>query len=324
MRQKFLIIVLVIMALLTVTAKAPAYDREPGKPAIVLAAFGTTEVEALSSFTNILALVEKAFPEYEIHLAFTSNIIRDIWHKRADDAAFKKANPKIEQRFYEIGNVFTELAKIQERGSDIVLVQSLHITDGEEFEDVKNLVDTIRGIKTFQASLAPLPWIGIGDPALGVGDGPAAQLDRAVKALAVLGNEAKEQKAALVLMGHGNEHLTQQVYGKLQTALRSAYGPHVYIGTVEAAPKAEDVVAALSKAADKPQKVILAPLMIVAGDHARNDMAGDEEDSWASLLKAAGFTVDSRLAGLGLNDDWVNIYIEHIKALEPKVTALKK
>ncbi|MDR1086567.1 MAG: sirohydrochlorin cobaltochelatase [Deltaproteobacteria bacterium] len=324
MQRKFIVLALAVAAILMFNAPLPAYDRETGKPAIVLAAFGTTEVEALDSFTNILAQVEKAFPDYEVRLAFTSNIIRNIWHKRAQDAAFKKANPKIDQRFYNIGNVFTELAEIQERGADIVLVQSLHVTDGEEFEDVLNLINSLKGIKTFQPSLAPLPWIGVGEPALGTGDGQTAYVTRAAKALGPLAEAAKAQNAALVLMGHGNEHLTQTVFGKLQKSLRDTYGPQIYIGTVEASPKAEDVVAELAKSADKPKKVLLAPMMIVAGDHARNDMAGDEEDSWASLLKAAGFDVESRLAGLGLNNDWVNIYIEHLKSLEPKVKALKK
>ncbi|MDR2140912.1 MAG: sirohydrochlorin cobaltochelatase [Deltaproteobacteria bacterium] len=322
MRFAFLFLALALVALLT-GGPAQAYDRPAGKPAIVLAAFGTTEVEALGSFDNIISQIQKAFPNYEIHLAFTSNIIRDIWHKRANDKKFKKDNPKIDPRYYEIGNVFTELAKIQERGADVVLVQSLHVTDGEEYGDVKNLVEAIKGIKTFQSSLAPLPWIGIGAPALGVGDGPTAAVTAAAKALAGLVNEAKAQGAALVLMGHGNEHINQKAFSKLQKSLREIY-PQVYIGTVEASPKIEEVAAELAKATPKPQKVILAPLMIVAGDHARNDMAGDEDDSWASVLKKAGYQVDSRLTGLGLNNDWVNLYVNNLKALESQVISLKK
>ncbi|MDR1577645.1 MAG: sirohydrochlorin cobaltochelatase [Deltaproteobacteria bacterium] len=315
---------LAVAICLTFALSAQAYDRPEGQPAIVLAAFGTTEVAALDSFTNILSKVEKAFPTYEVRLAFTSNIIRNIWRKRAEDKVFKKDNPKIDARFYEIGNVFSELAKIQERGADLVLVQSLHITDGEEYEDVKNLVEALKAIKTFQPSLAPLPWIGVGAPALGVGDGPAAEIEAATKALGALANEAKSQGAALILMGHGNEHLTQKVFGKLLKSLRAAYYPQIYLGTVEASPKIEDVVAELAKEKSKPKKVVLAPLMIVAGDHARNDMAGEEADSWASQLKAAGYEVDSRLKGLGLNDAWVDLYINHLKSLETKVKALKK
>ncbi|MDR1608104.1 MAG: sirohydrochlorin cobaltochelatase [Deltaproteobacteria bacterium] len=324
MRRALLFAFLTMAACLLTSFNAQAYDRPDGKPAIVLAAFGTTDVEALASFTNILSHVEKAFPNYETRIAFTSNIIRNIWKKRAEDKEFKKANPNIDKRFYEIGNVFTELAQIQERGADVVLVQSLHVTDGEEYEDVKNLVDAIKGVKTFQPSLAPLPWIGVGAPALGVGDGPPAEIAAATKALAGIANEAKAQGAALVLMGHGNEHKTQKVFEKLQKSLRAAYYPQIYIGTVEAEPKIEAIVAELAKEKTKPKKVILAPFMVVAGDHAKNDMAGDEADSWSSVLKAAGYEVDSRLTGLGLNNDWANLYVNHLKALEPKVVALKK
>ncbi|MDR1394541.1 MAG: sirohydrochlorin cobaltochelatase, partial [Deltaproteobacteria bacterium] len=157
------LLVLIVLAAFLLPAAGPlmAYEKEPGRPAIVLAAFGTTEVEALASFDNITGRVEKAFPEYDVYLAFTSNIIRNVWHKRAEDAAFKKANPNIDPTYYSIGNVFSVLADIQERGADIVLVQSLHVTDGEEYQDVRNLVETFKSIKTFQASLAPLPWIGV-------------------------------------------------------------------------------------------------------------------------------------------------------------------
>jgi cobalamin biosynthesis Co2+ chelatase CbiK len=124
-------------------------------------------------------------------------------------------------------------------------------------------------------------------------------------------------------MGHGNEKMTQKVYGKLQKALRDAYGPQIYIGTVEAPPHAPEIVAELGKSANKPAKILLAPLMIVAGDHARNDMAGDEADSWASVFKAAGYEVTPKLVGLGLNNAFVDLYINHLKVLEPQVKALK-
>ncbi|MDR0548261.1 MAG: sirohydrochlorin cobaltochelatase [Deltaproteobacteria bacterium] len=324
MRRVLFCVALALVASAFLAAQTAAYDREAGKPAIILAAFGTTEIEALNSFTNIIEQVENAFPDYEVQIAFTSNIIRKIWRERSEDDAYEKNNPNVEPRFFEINNVLSELAKVQERGADIVLVQSLHVTDGEEYQDVKKVVDAVKGIKTYQPSLIPFPWIDLGAPALGVGDGPKASIDAATKALAGLANEAKAQNAALVLMGHGNEKLTQKVYSKLEKSLRDAYGPQIYVGTVEAPPHAKEIAEAIGKSANKPAKILLAPLMIVAGDHARNDMAGDEPDSWASIFKASGYTVESRLAGLGLNNDWVNIYIDNLKAIEAKVKAQKK
>ncbi|MDR1079413.1 MAG: sirohydrochlorin cobaltochelatase [Deltaproteobacteria bacterium] len=312
---------LAVAALVVPASAALAFERKPQKPAIVLAAFGTTEPEALDAILNIDRKVKAAFPGYDVHLAFTSNIIRDVWHGRAGDAAFKKANPNIPAELYTINNALTELAKIQEDGARLVLVQSLHVTDGEEYTDLAKLVDALDKYNTVKSVLKPFPWIGVGEPALGTGDGQPAYLDRGVRALAPLAQQAKDAGAVLVLMGHGNEHMTQQIYKKLEAALRKAYGPQIYIGTVESPPHAPEIIAAIQKDSAAPKDVLLAPLMIVAGDHARNDMAGDEDDSWASAFRAAGFNVATHLQGLGSNDSWADIYVEHLKALEPSVKA---
>lgn len=302
---------------------ASAYDRPPRKPAIVLAAFGTTDVEAVHSIMNILDRVEKAFPDYDVHLAFTSNTIRGIWRERAGDAEFRKKNADIPETIYAVKNALSTLAAIQEDGARLVLVQSLHVTDGEEYEDLANLVAALENGKTMKRVLHPFPWIGVGEPALGVGDGPAKYLDRAAAALAPLVDEARNADAALVLMGHGNEHLKQEVFAKLEQVLRKRYGQQVYIGMVEAPPFAGDIVESIKGSANPPKRVLLAPLMIVAGDHARNDMAGDEDDSWVSIFKEHGFEVKTHLVGLGSNDSWADIYVEHLKALETAVLEKK-
>ncbi|MDR2456676.1 MAG: sirohydrochlorin cobaltochelatase, partial [Deltaproteobacteria bacterium] len=274
-RLKIASIVLMAAALLSIAIApaAKAFERTPQKPAIVLAAFGTTEVGALQSILNIRNRVAAAFPGYDIHLAFTSNIIRSIWHERAGDAAFKKANPSIPAEIYNIKNALTVLAGIQEDGARLILVQSLHVTDGEEYSDLAGLVNALSKYETRKPVLKPFPWIGVGEPALGLKDGEPENINRAVVALSGLAATAKDAGAALVIMGHGNEHMNQKVYGKLQAALRKAYGPQIYIGTVESPPHAEEIAAAI-KTAKGPNKVLLAPLMIVAGDHALNDMAG--------------------------------------------------
>ncbi|MDR1308498.1 MAG: sirohydrochlorin cobaltochelatase [Deltaproteobacteria bacterium] len=316
-----LMVMVAQLALSLAAQKAQAFERTPQKPAIVLAAFGTTEVGAVKSILNIRDKVAAAFPGYDVHLAFTSNIIRSIWHKRDSDRAFKKENPGIPKEIYGIGNALTVLAGIQEEGARLVLVQSLHVTDGEEYQDLARLVSALSSYETIKPVLKPFPWIGIGKPALGLKDGEKGNIDRAVQALAPLAERAKNSSAALVLMGHGNEHMTQKVFGSLEKALREAYGPQVYVGTVEAAPGPEEVTAAIKASKDAPSKVLLAPLMIVAGDHARNDMAGDEPDSWVSIMKAAGLEAECVLEGLGSNDSWASIYVEHLQALAPTVQA---
>lgn len=306
------------------SALAGAGGKKPGspRPAIVLAAFGTSEPGAVDSILNVKRRVEAAFPDYDVYIGFTSNIIRGIWHERAADADFRRENPGIPEEIYSVTNVFSALAAAQEKGFRPVLVQSLHVTDGEEFHDLKRLVETLAGYKTAKAWRTPFPAIGLGAPALGVGDGEERYLRRAAEALAGLVEDAKADDAALVLMAHGNEHLNQSVFRKFQELLHEKYGPWVYLGTVEAHPLVEDVVAMVKDSPAAPKKVLLAPLMVVAGDHARNDMAGDEDDSWASIFRAAGFAVDCRLEGLGSNASWADIYVEHLGEVAPHPDAL--
>jgi sirohydrochlorin cobaltochelatase len=291
------------------------YVREPQKSAIVLAAFGTTEVGALKSILNVKARLAAAFPGYDVHLAFTSNIIRGIWHKRAGDKNFRQKNPSVPQEIYQVANPLTTLANIQESGPRLILVQSLHITQGEEFGDLKNIVGQLAGIKTMKSSLNPFPWLGLGEPALG--DGGADYLDAAARALAPLAEEAKKKNAVLVLMGHGNENLEVASYKKFEQAMQKMYGPEVALGLVEGRPGFEDALKEVEQSGQKT--VLLAPLMLVAGDHAKNDMAGDEDDSWASQFKAKGYTVLTHMEGLGSNNAWADIYVEHLKAVEKRM-----
>lgn len=309
---------LVLAAAVAIWLVFPSSVKAEGKPAqaelkpvIVLAAFGTTDVEALQSILNVEKKVKAAFPAYDVRLAFSSNIIRKVWHDRADDAEFKKANPGLD-RLYTVQNPLTTLALIQEEGFRPVLVQSLHITNGSEYDFVKSVVDQLAGIKALQEHKVPFPYLVMGASALG--DGSQPQLDRAAKALEGLVKEAKAEDAALVLMGHGNEHKDVESYRDFAAAMNKMHGHPIYLGLVEGSPEFDDVLAELKKG--KQKKVLLAPFMLVAGDHAKNDMAGDEDDSWASQLKAAGYEVKLKVQGLGLVDAWGDIYVDRLKALE--------
>lgn len=303
------LMLILALALTWPPAQASAYERKPQKPAIVLASFGTTDLEALAAILNVQNKIKAAFPGYEVHLAFTSNIIRDIWHKRAHDAEFRTANKQVPEEIYKIKNPLAALALIQDRGSRDILVQSLHITDGSEFNDQLKIVTQLAGIGAHQESKKPFPSLVMGHSALG--QGSPAELERAAKALKGLVDKAKAQGASLVLMGHGNEHLDVKAYRDFGATMSKIYGQPVYLGLVEGEPGFDEVQAALKK--DGVKKVLLAPLMLVAGDHAKNDMAGPEEDSWASMLKKDGLSVSTELTGLGLNDDWAQIYVERLK-----------
>ncbi|MDR1046121.1 MAG: sirohydrochlorin cobaltochelatase [Candidatus Adiutrix sp.] len=299
---------------LMLPALGRAYDREPQKTAVVLSAFGTTEVEALGAILNVRDKVRAAFPDHDVHLAFTSNIIRGVWRQRAADADFRKAN-QIPEEIYSLGNPLTTLALIQEGGSRPILVQSLHITNGSEFGDLKKIVTQLAGIDALQESKKPFPYLALGDSALG--GGGEAELNRAAKALAPLVEDAKTDRSALLLMGHGNEHLDVKAYRDFAAAMNKMYNYPVFLGLVEGSPGYDDILKALKEA--KVKSLLLAPFMLVAGDHAKNDLAGDEEDSWASMLKAEGFSLRTRLTGLGALDSWAEIYVERLKALEAEL-----
>lgn len=120
-------------------------------------------------------------------------------------------------------------------------------------------------------------------------------------------------ETAVVFMGHGTDADSNEVYAKLQEKLTADGFEHYYIGTVEATPSLDDIKAAL-KEAGTYKKVVLEPLMVVAGDHANNDMAGDEDDSWKSQLTAEGYEVECLIHGLGENEAIQQIYVEHTQA----------
>ncbi|MCC8189327.1 MAG: sirohydrochlorin cobaltochelatase, partial [Planctomycetes bacterium] len=163
----------------------------------------------------------------------------------------------------------------------------------------------------------PFPRLPLGEPARVTGDGREPSLRRAAAALAPLVARARAAEAALVLVGHGNARLSQRVFSRLEAVLRREYGAGIHIGTVESPPLAADVVEALRQAARPPRRVLLAPLMLVAGDHARHDIAGDSDDSWAAVLTRAGFAVTVHREGLGSLPSWADLYVEHLGRLLP-------
>jgi len=307
---RFLLAVL-LTPVFMIPAFAQADEPKDRKTTVVLAAFGTTDVEALESILNVEKRVKAAFPDYDVRLAFTSNIIRSIWHERGCDEAFKKENPGLDE-LYEIANPLTVLAQIQENGPRPVLVQSLHVTNGSEYGFLKNIIGQLSGIKALQESKNPFPYLALGESALG--DGGQADLEKAAKALKPLVDMAKADGSALVLMGHGNEHLDVKSYRDFAACMNKVHGHPIFLGLVEGDPDFDVVLKDLKAA--KVKSVFMAPFMLVAGDHAKNDMAGDEEDSWANQLKAEGFTVKTYVKGLGMIDSWADIYVDRLKALD--------
>jgi sirohydrochlorin cobaltochelatase len=251
----------------------------------------------------------------KVKMAFTSYIIRNIWHERQNDKKFLEENKNIPVEILYVKCPLATIADLQDEGYSTIIVQPTHIFEGEEYLDLKSCVDGLDSITAVRPKHKPFKKIVIGRPLLGEkGDKYPYHEDLKTAAKVLKGDVdlAQKNKAALVYMGHGNEVLTTGAYTEFQETLRKIYPDiHVYIGVVEGFPSLDFVVSGLVK--DKIEKVLLKPLMIVAGDHAVNDMAGDEDDSWKTAIKAKGIKVVTEVQGLGENPEVSKIFIQHIK-----------
>ena len=271
-----------------VTEKTPAtVNEDTDKKALLVISFGTsykdTREKTIVVSENALA---EAFPDYDLKRAFTSNIIIKVLKDRDG---------------IEVNNVTEAIEEIYAEGYGEVLVQPLHVINGAEYHDLKN-------------ELAPyadkFAKFSLGSPLLTHSADYVSMVEAVAAQLPALG-----EKEAVVFMGHGTHHHANAAYGALDYTLKLNGYPNVYVGTVEGSPTLDDVMQHLD--ADGIEKVTLMPLMVVAGDHAQNDMAGDEDDSWKVILKAAGYEVDTLLVGLGEMEGIHQMYIEHAQtALE--------
>jgi sirohydrochlorin cobaltochelatase len=289
MRKTALALISVLSAAMMLSSPAMAGShggQRPEKIGILLVAFGSSIPEAQVSFQNIEALVKQAFPEVPVRWAYTSSIIRR----------------KLAKQGQSLDSVEMALVKMMEDGFTQVAVQSLHTIRGEEYDDLMQIAQAFEnlpeGIRRIRVG-APL----LSDPA-----------DMEKVAAAVIANIPAERKKseALVLMGHGTPHPSNVFYAALMFQLQRK-DPNLFVGTVEGSPDIEDIKTWLLE--KKLRKAYLMPFMSVAGDHARNDMAGDEEDSWKSILTRAGITCQPVLKGTAEYDNMVAIWIDHLRAV---------
>jgi sirohydrochlorin cobaltochelatase len=309
---------LIVTTLLLLASLCPASDIPYGsktKPAIVIASFGTTQPEALAAILNIRDQVQAAFPETRVALTFTSNIIRTIWQKRAADPAYGPAHPEIPAEVLHVKGILATLGLLQDQGYNALVIQPTHIAHAEQFIDLVSYVDGLAAIDTIKAKYRPFHALAVGRPVTGthgVEHDYNEDITILARALAVDVEHAVANQAALVYMAHGNDHFSTGVFSQLQTVMRRLY-PQVktYIGGVEGFPGFNEVNEELR--ADGVARAVLKPLMIVAGDHALNDMASDEADSWASRLASQGITALPVLTGLGKNDLVAAIFVEHVR-----------
>lgn len=240
------------------------------KPVLLVVSFGTSYNETrditIGAIENALA---EAYPEYEVRRAFTSQTIIDILEDREK---------------LEIDNVTEAMSRLVMDGMKEVVIQPTHVMPGAEYNDI---------IAEIAAYEKQFDRFKVGAPLL-VEDADYAAL---ISCLAEETAEYNTDGTAIVFMGHGTHHEANSTYTTLQEKLVEAGYSNYFVGTVEAAPTLEDVMALVKDSGAK--KVVLLPLMIVAGDHASNDMAGDEEDSWKTAFINAGYEVECVLKGLG-------------------------
>ena len=254
------------------------------KPVLLCVSFGTSYNNNRDlSIGGVEKALQAAFPDYEVRRAFTSQIIIDKLKKRDNIV---------------IDNVEEAMNRLVADGVKTVLIQPTHVMSGFEYDDVVAEVSKYKDkFDSFKVS-----------PTLLTTDKDIARF------VEVLANETKSYdnaENAVVWMGHGTEHKSNSVYAKIQKAFTNAGHANYFVGTVEATPSVEDVLALVKKTSAK--KVVLLPLMIVAGDHANNDMAGDEDDSWKTVFEKAGYTVEAVLKGMGQYAGIQQMIVDHAK-----------
>lgn len=289
----FMILILVMLALIPQSSFAD--DKEKDKSAILVVSFGTSMPEARKAIDNLVNSAKKNFPDYEVRLAFTSNIIR---RKVARESKEMIQNP------------VQALAALNDEGFKKVYVMPTHIIPGEEYDEVLNVVDAFASLKGKYG----FDVLEVGTPFLNGTEDCERMADILIERFK---SQLEDKSTGIVLMGHGTpEHFANALYSQLQLAFYGkAYG-RVFIGTVEAAPQIDDVILRL-KHHPEITKLVLSPLMIVAGDHANNDLAGeDDSDSWLNVLKDNGYeNITTYLVGLGEDENIAKDFVKKIHAL---------
>ena len=285
----------------------PLNGDEIGENELLVVSFGTSfndsRAEDVKGIEDALA---KAYPDWSVRRAFTAQII--INHVQARDGE-------------KIDNVDQALQRAVDNGVKNLVVQPTHLMHGAEYDE---LTAALEGYKDKFES------VKIAEPLLGeVGaDATVINADKAAVAEAITAeavkdagfdslDAVKEDGTAFVFMGHGTSHTAKVSYSQMQTQMEQLGYDNVFIGTVEGEPEdtsCEAVIEKLKEAGYK--KVILRPLMVVAGDHANNDMAGDDDDSWKSQFEASGAfdSIDTQIAGLGEIQAIQQLYVAHTQA----------
>ena len=286
----------------------PRNADEIGENELLVVSFGTSFNDSRSlDIKGVEDALQAAYPDWSVRRAFTAQIIINHVQAREDE---------------HIDNVDQALQRAVDNGVKKLVVQPTHLMHGAEYDEF------VEALAKYEENFE---YVAVAEPLLGeVGsDATVINADKEAAAKAVVAaalaeagfastDEAAEAGVAFVLMGHGTSHTAKVSYSQMQTQMDKLGYKNVFIGTVEGEPEetaCENVIDAVAEAGYT--KVVLRPLMVVAGDHANNDMAGDDDDSWKSMFVASDKfeSIDTQIAGLGRIEDIQKIYVEHAGAV---------
>ncbi len=285
----------------------PLNGDEIGENELLVVSFGTSfNNSRAEDIGGIEKALQAAYPDWSVRRAFTAQIIINHVQARDDE---------------KIDNMDQALERAVNNGVKNLIVQPTHLMHGAEYDELKEAVDNYKD--KFESVTIAEPLLGeVGEDATVINDDKKAVAE-AITAQAVESSSydtldaAEADGTAFVFMGHGTSHTAKVSYSQMQTQMNELGYKNVFIGTVEGEPEetsCENVIEAVKAAGYK--KVVLRPLMVVAGDHANNDMAGDDDDSWKSQFEASGAfdEIDTQIEGLGRIDAIEQLYVQHTQA----------
>lgn len=286
------------------SADAPRNGDDIGENELLVVSFGTSFNDSrVNDIKGIEDALQEAYPDWSVRRAFTAQII--INHVQARDGE-------------KIDNMEQALERAVDNGVKNLVVQPTHLMHGAEYDELVEAVESYAD--QFDSVQIAEPLLGeVGSDATVINEDKAAVAEAVTaEAVSTAGYEsldaAKSDGTAFVFLGHGTSHTAKVSYSQMQTQMNQLGYDNVFIGTVEGEPEetaCDAVIDAVKEAGYT--KVVLRPLMVVAGDHANNDMAGDDEDSWKSMFEASGNfdSVDTQIAGLGEIEAIQQLYVAH-------------
>ena len=285
----------------------PRNQDEIGENELLVVSFGTSFNDSRAQdIKGIEDKLQEAYPDWSVRRAFTAQIIINHVEARDDEV---------------IDNMQQALDRAVANGVKNLVVQPTHLMHGAEYDEMTEAIDGYKD--KFESVAIAEPMLGeVGDDATVINDDKKAVAQAITdEACKIAGYDSMEAAAedgtAFVFMGHGTSHTANVTYDQMQSQMDDLGLTNAFIGTVEGKPEDTECQAVIAKVKDAGfKKVVLRPLMVVAGDHANNDMAGDDEDSWKSQFEASGAfdSIDCQIEGLGRIEAVEDLYVEHTKA----------